>query len=103
MYHYLLGLTITKKNDWWTLNVSADQILQDLRGKLIDKRNIREGKSHSSDRLDEPERKKLKRERKEREEKEKKEEVPPNETPKERAERVEREERKAKLLEASEL
>lgn len=76
-------------------------MLQDLRGKLIDKKNIREGKGHGSDRFDEPERKKMKREKKEREE-ERKEEIP-TETPKERAERLEREERKAKLLEAGEL
>ncbi|KAK6617877.1 hypothetical protein RUM43_014106 [Polyplax serrata] len=78
----------------------ANQLLQDLRGKLIDKRNIKEGKSLSSDRYDEPEKKKMKRERKDKDEREKPNDSPPCESARERSERLEREERKAKLLEA---
>lgn len=79
---------------------NADQLLQDLRGKLLDKRNIREGKSHSSEKYDEPPEKKLKKERKDKDEKDKGSTSPFNETAKQKAERLEREERKAKLLEA---
>lgn len=72
----------------------GDQLLDDLRGKLLEKRNMREVKAES-----EPEKKRPRKEKRERPDKEKIDEPPP-ETEKERDERLQREERRAKLLEA---
>lgn len=72
---------------------SNQMLEEDLRGKLLEKRNAREANAEV-----EPDRKRQRKNR-DRPEKERPQEPPP-ETEKEKAERLEREERRAKLLEA---